>query len=159
MGSYRYAKSCKERGDNIVAMVSLETLGYYSEKPNSQRFPMPAMALLYPNTGNFVAFIGKETSRALLSKCFSSFEAGVKFPAELLAAPADLPGVDFSDQLSFWRLGYPGIMVTDTATYRYPHYHTDQDTPDKVNYDALAKVTSGLIKVVVDLCNDPVGSN
>jgi hypothetical protein len=154
MGSYRYAKACKERADNIVAMLSLETIGYYSEKPDSQRFPVEALAMLYPKTGNFLTFIGKLDSRTLLTKCAASFIAAAKFPTQTLAAPADLSGVDFSDQLSFWRLGYPGIMVTDTAPYRYPHYHTAEDTADKINYDCLARVTDGLKKVVRDLASD-----
>ncbi len=154
MGSYRYAKACKERADNIVAMLSLETIGYYSEKPDSQRFPVEALAMLYPKTGNFLTFIGKLDSRTLLTKCAASFIAAAKFPTQTLAAPADLSGVDFSDQLSFWRLGYPGIMVTDTAPYRYPHYHTAEDTADKINYDCLARVTDGLKKVVRDLANE-----
>lgn len=151
MGSYRYAKVCKERGDNIVAMLSLETIGYYSDKPDSQRFPVAALAMLYPKTGNFLTFIGKLDSRTLLTKCASSFIAAAKFPTQTLAAPPELSGVDFSDQLSFWRVGYPGIMVTDTAPYRYPHYHTNEDTADKINYDCLARVTDGLKTVVRDL--------
>ncbi len=154
MGSYRYAKSCKERGDNIVAMLSLETMGYYSEEPDSQRFPVAALAMLYPKTGNFLTFVGKLDSRNLLTKCAKSFIDAVKFPTQTLAAPADLSGVDFSDQLSFWRVGYPGIMVTDTAPYRYPHYHTKDDTADKINYDCLARVTDGLTKVVSQLASE-----
>ncbi len=154
MGSYRYAKACKERGDNIVAMMSIETIGYYSEAANSQKFPAPPMALLYPTKGNFLAFVGNMDSRPKMEKCLSSFTSAVRFPVELLAAPASLSGVDFSDQLSFWRVGYPGFMVTDTAPYRYPHYHTKDDTPDKINYDSLALVTTGLSKVVHDMASD-----
>ncbi len=154
MGSYRYAKACKDRGDNVVAMMSLETLGYYSDKPDTQRFPLAVLGMLYPKTGNFVAYVGNVDSYPLLVKCLSSFIGAVKFPAELLAGPANLSGVDFSDQLSFWRVGYPGIMVTDTALYRYPHYHTNEDTPDKINYDDLARVTSGVTKVVRDLATE-----
>jgi Zn-dependent M28 family amino/carboxypeptidase len=148
MGSYRYAQSCKERGDKIIAMLSLETIGYYTDEPNTQHFPIAALAMLYPTTGNFISFVGNPDSQQLLNSCIKSFNAAVKFPSEALAMPADVPGVDFSDNLSFWRVGYPAIMVTDTAPYRYPHYHKDTDTPDKVNYDNLARVTSGLTQVV-----------
>lgn len=154
MGSYRYAQSCKGRNDNIVSMMSIETIGYYSDKPNSQKFPVAALAALYPKTGNFLTFVGKLESRDLLTKYANSFIQAVKFPTQTLAAPADLTGVDFSDQLSFWRVGYPGIMVTDTAPYRYPHYHTNDDTADKINYDCLARVTDGLMKVVRDMASE-----
>lgn len=151
MGSYRYAKACKDRHDNIVAMFSLETIGFYSEKPGSQQYPVAPLAMLYPTTGNFVTFVGNIASRDMLTHCFNSFVSAVKFPVEVIAAPPDLEGIDFSDQLSFWRLGYPGIMVTDTAPFRYPHYHTKEDTPDKLNYDHLARVTTGMIQVIRDL--------
>ncbi len=151
MGSYRYAKSCKERGDNIVAMLSLETIGYYSDRPDTQQFPLGALSMVYPKQGNFLAFVGNIEALGSLEKCLSSFTTAVRFPVEILAAPANLSGVDFSDQLSFWRVGYPGMMVTDTALYRYPHYHTNEDTPEKLNYDHFARVTTGLSKVVRDL--------
>lgn len=153
MGSYRYAQACKERGDKIVAMLSLETIGYYTDQPDSQSFPLPALAALYPTTGNFVAFIGKLDSRKQLIQCANEFNAAVKFPSEVLSAPEELSGIDFSDQRSFWRLGYPGIMVSDTALYRYPHYHKVEDTPDKLDYDSLAIVTSGLTQVVRNLAS------
>ncbi|MBX9693148.1 MAG: M20/M25/M40 family metallo-hydrolase [Cyanobacteria bacterium] len=151
MGSYRYAKACKDRGDNIVAMLSLETIGYYSDKPDSQQFPLDALSMIYPKCGNFLAFVGNMEAYELLKNCFTSFTSAVKFPVELIAAPASLSGIDFSDQLSFWRVGYPGVMVTDTALYRYPHYHTNKDTPEKLSYDQLSRVTTGLQKVVQDL--------
>ena len=154
MGSYRYAKLCKERGDNIVAMVSLETIGYYSDEPNSQHFPEAALAERYPTTGNFLTFIGNLESRVQLDKCSSSFIKASKFPIQTLAAQSDMNGVDFSDQQSFWKLGYPGIMATDTALYRYPHYHTKYDTVDKIDYDSLARVTDGLVAVVKNLASD-----
>lgn len=156
MGSYRYARACKDRGDNVVAMISLETIGYYTDRPDTQRFPAPGMSMLYPNTGNFLAFIGKadNQSRQLLKTSANSFIASAKFPTQTLAAPAELSGVDFSDHLSFWRVGYPGIMVTDTALYRYPHYHSPEDTADKIDYDKLARVTDGMCAVVKTLANE-----
>jgi hypothetical protein len=153
MGSYRYAKACKDRGDKIAAMISLETIGYYRDKPNSQHFPVAALSLLYPTTGNFLCFVGSLNSRDLLSSCAKTFIDASKFPTQALSAPPEMKGVDFSDHLSFWRCGYPAIMVTDTAPYRYPHYHTAQDTSDKIDYDKLARVTDGMSAVVRELAN------
>ena len=68
-----------------------------------------------------------------------------------MAAPAFIPGVDWSDHQSFWRVGYPALMVTDTAPYRYPYYHTPQDTPDQVGYEHLARVVAGLHRMLRDL--------
>jgi Zn-dependent M28 family amino/carboxypeptidase len=143
MGSRRYARRSKERGERIVAMFSLETIGYFSDRPGSQRYPFP-LALFYPSTGDFIAFISNLGSRRLLHEAIASYRQHGALPSEGLAAPAFIPGVDWSDHASFWEAGYPALMVTDTAPYRYPHYHTASDTPDKVDYERLARLVSGL---------------
>ena len=150
MGSRKYARRAKERGENIVAMFSLETIGYYSDEPGSQHYP-PPFNLFYPYTGNFIAFVANLGSRRLLHEVTASFRRHAQFPSEGLAAPAFIPGIDWSDQWSFWAEGYPALMVTDTAPFRYPYYHTAADTPDKVDFDRLARVVSGLRAVLLDL--------
>ena len=150
MGSRVYAKQARERGDNIRAMLSLETIGYYSEAKGSQRYP-PFFSWFYPDRGNFIGFVGNFSSRELVHRTAAAFRSHSDFPLEYVTTFALVPGVDWSDHGSFWKYGYPAMMVTDTALYRYPHYHTDSDTPDKVNYDALARVTAGLVAVVMDL--------
>ena len=150
MGSRQYARRAKERGENIVAMFSLETIGYYSDRPGSQHYPFP-LGFFYPSTGNFIAFVSNLSSRALLHEVIASFRRHAGFPSEGVAAPAFIPGVDWSDHWSFWDEGYPALMVTDTAPYRYPHYHTAQDTPDKVDYERTARVVTGLCRTLRDL--------
>jgi len=148
MGSRVHARAAKKSGERIGAMVSLETIGYYSEAEGSQMFPFPPLRFFYPTRGNFIAFVANFRSRALLQRSLKAFRAASDFPAEGLAAPEWLIGVDWSDQWSFWRSGYPAIMITDTAPFRYRHYHTIRDTPDKVDYEALARVTAGLAGMV-----------
>jgi Zn-dependent M28 family amino/carboxypeptidase len=143
MGSLRYARRSRERGENIVAMVSLETIGYYSDAAGSQRYPFP-LGLFYPSTGNFLAFVSDLSSRALMREAIAAFRGAARFPSEGVAAPAAIPGVDWSDHWAFREAGYPALMVTDTAPYRYPHYHTAADTPDKLDYERLARVVGGL---------------
>jgi Zn-dependent M28 family amino/carboxypeptidase len=143
MGSLRYARRSRERGENIVAMVSLETIGYYSDRAGSQRYPFP-LGFFYPSTGNFLAFVSNLGSRALMHEAIASFRRHARFPSEGVAAPAAIPGVDWSDHWSFWDAGYPALMVTDTAPYRYPDYHGPGDTPDKLDYERLARVVTGL---------------
>jgi Zn-dependent M28 family amino/carboxypeptidase len=149
MGSAVYARQAKQRGDKIVGMFSLETLGYYSDKPNSQQYP-PPLSLLYPDRGNFLGFVGNIDSRELLRNTIRSFRAQAKFPSEGAALPTALPGVGWSDHWAFWQQGYQAIMITDTATFRYPHYHTLDDTVDKIDFDKLARVVSGVGNVVAD---------
>ena len=152
MGSVHYAERAASRNENIVAMLSLETIGYYSDSPGSQRFPVP-LGLFYSDTGNFIGFVGNLRSRDLVRRAVKRFRASTQFPSEGLAAPGWLAGVGWSDHWSFWRAGYPAIMVTDTALFRYAQYHTYADRPDVVDYERYARVTNGLIPVVEDLAS------
>src|SRR4051812_46907422 len=153
MGSQVYARRCKERGDKISAMISLETIGYFSDAPNSQKYPSPGLGLFYPNVGNFIGFVSNVHSRALLRRVIAPFREHAKIPSEGASLPAFIPGVSWSDQWSFWQHGYRAIMVTDTAPFRYPYYHSSNDTPDKLDYDRFALVVSGMEKVIHELVN------
>ena len=150
MGSMIYASRCRERGENIVAMLSMETMGCYSDRPGSQQYPAP-LDRFYPDTGNFIAFVGNVQSRDLVRRTIGTFRNSTRFPSEGVAAPETLPGIGWSDQWSFWQVGYPGIMITDTAPFRYPHYHHPSDTPDKIDYHRLSRVVTGLNHVVAEL--------
>lgn len=153
MGSYVYASRCKKRGDKISAMISLETIGYFSDAPRSQTYPSIGLGAFYPTVGNFIGFVGNVGSRDLLRRAISIFRETKKLPAEGAALPAFVPGVAWSDQWAFWQHGYPGIMITDTAPFRYPHYHSATDTPDKLDYDRFALVVSGMEKVIAKLAD------
>jgi hypothetical protein len=151
MGSLLYARRCKERGDKISAMISLETIGYFSDAPHSQTYPSPGLGLFYPKVGDFIGFVSNVQSRALLRRVIALFRKHAKIPSEGASLPAFIPGVSWSDQWSFWQHGYPAIMVTDTAPFRYPYYHSSNDTPDKLEYDRFTLVVSGMEKVIEDL--------
>ena len=151
MGSFIYAGRCKARGDKIPVMISLETIGYFSDAPNSQSYPSAGLGIFYPKVGNFIGFVGNVRSRSLLRRVIAAFRKYAKIPSEGAALPSFIPGVSWSDQRSFWRHGYPGIMVTDTAPFRYPYYHSADDTPDKLDYDRFALVVSGMEKVIEGL--------
>lgn len=155
MGSGVYAKAARRRGDDIRAMFSLEMLGCYSDAPGSQSYP-PLLRYFYPDSGNFIAFVSNLRSRRVLKAGVAAFRASSRFPCEAAALPAWIPGVGWSDQLSFWRAGYPGVMVTDTAFYRYPHYHCPTDTPDRLDYRRLALVTEGLAGAFARLAGEPL---
>ncbi len=150
MGSRRYAERSAERGERVVAMLSLETIGYYTEAARSQRYPFP-LSFFYPDTGNFVGFVGNRRSASLVKRAVASFRRHAAFPSEVLAAPSWLRGVSWSDHGSFWEIGVPAIMVTDTALYRYVEYHTNADLPRVIDYGCFARVVDGLASVVVDL--------
>ena len=155
MGSFVYAKRCKERGDRIAGMISLETIGYFSDAPGSQKYPSPGLGFFYPSKGNFIGFAANTGSRSLLRATVAAFRKAGRIPCEGAALPAAIPGISWSDQWSFWQCGYPALMVTDTAPFRYPHYHEPTDTPDKLDYDRFALVVSGMEKVIAELATQP----
>ena len=147
MGSFVYAR---ERGAGVKAMFSLEMLGYYRDAPGSQTYPAP-LGLFYPDRADFIAFVGDLGALGLVRKSIGAFRRNAKFPSEGLAAPSIIPGVSWSDHWSFRHHGYPAVMVTDTAFYRYPHYHLPSDTPEKLDYERMARVTLGLAAMLKDL--------
>ncbi len=151
MGSRVYARHAKANNAKIVAMISLESLGIYTDSPNTQAYP-PPLAWFYPSTGNFVAFVANIASRPLAHQAIAAFRARSQIPSEGVVAPdAWVPDIRRSDHASFWDVGYPAIMVTDTAPFRNPHYHTPHDLPGDLAYREMAVVTSGLYDVLVSL--------
>jgi Zn-dependent M28 family amino/carboxypeptidase len=152
MGSLRYARRCRERGERIAAMFSLETMGCFSDEEGSQRYPFP-LQFFYPSRGNFIGFVGNLSSRRLVRRAVASFRRHASIPAEGAAVPGWITGIGWSDHWAFWQQGYPAVMVTDTAFFRYEHYHMPRDTPDRVRYGHLARVVAGLEKVITDLAS------
>jgi hypothetical protein len=150
MGSRVYAARSRQNREKIVAMLSLETMGYYSDEKGSQEYPFP-FSLFYPDTGDFIGFVGNLWSRSLVHNSLEIFRSKTAFPSEGIAAPGWFPGIGWSDNWSFWKEGYPAIMITDTAPFRYPYYHTQQDAPDKIDYEQMARVVAGLSHMICEL--------
>ena len=150
MGSRQYTRRAAAAHERIVAMLSIETIGYYAHAPGSQQYPFP-FNLLYPDRGDFIAFVGNFASHRVLRRSIGAFRRSAAFPSQGAVAPEWIPGVSWSDHASFWLRGYRAIMISDTAPYRYPHYHTEDDTPDKLDYDRMARVVTGLMGVVAEL--------
>lgn len=153
MGSWVYAKACRAAGDRIEGMLSLESIGCYSDRPGSQHYP-PPLGSFFPDTGNFIAFVGNTASRSLVHDAIATFRATTAFPSEGAALPSLLPGVGWSDHWSFWKEGYPALMVTATAPYRNDHYHTPADRPEDLDYERTARVVDGLERVVRHLAGE-----
>ncbi|MHB2018677.1 MAG: M28 family peptidase [Candidatus Xenobia bacterium] len=147
MGSYVYAAEARQRGEQIHAMISLETLGCYLAEPHSQQYP-PPMGLMLPHRGNFIAVVSNFTSQWLMRAISRTIIDRSQFPVESLAAPSVIPGIDWSDHGSFWKHHYAAAMLTDTAPYRYQPYHTADDTEEKVDYPRLAALTEVLVPVI-----------
>lgn len=155
-GSVVYAKAARRRGDDIRLMASLETMGYYSDKLASQSYP-PLFRFFYPDRGNFIGIVSDFRSSAAMRQLARAFRAQSDFPLQTVSTFRFVPGVAWSDHRSFWRQGYPAVMVTDTAFYRYRHYHAATDTPDKLAYPELAQVTFGLFEAFAVLACEGMG--
>jgi hypothetical protein len=147
MGSRVYARRAKERGEKIKAMLCLDCIGYYSDNAGSQLYP-PPLDMFYPNTADFISFIGNIRSSLLLRRCIKTFRDTTHFPSEGLVGPESIQGVGWSDHWSFWQEGYPAIMITDTAHLRNRHYHLLTDTPEKLDYERMARVVVGIGNIV-----------
>ena len=153
MGSLVFAKKDKEENQNIVGMMSLETMGYFNHKKGSQKYP-PPLNWFYPDTGNFIGFVSNPDSKNLLNKTIASFRKNAEIASEGGIISDIVPGIDWSDHWSFWKVGYPAIMVTDTAIFRYPHYHKATDTIDKIDFDSLTRVITGLKHSISAIANE-----
>jgi Peptidase family M28 len=153
MGSQVWARQARRRGERIGAMLSLEMLGYYRDAPGTQHYP-PPFGWLYPDRADFIGFVGDLGARRLVHRAIDAFRRRARFPSEGVAAPAFIPGVTWSDHWSFREQGYAAIMITDTAFNRYPHYHLATDTPEKLDYLRMARVTLGLAAVIKELANE-----
>lgn len=152
MGSRIYARQSREGNEKIVLMLSLETIGYYSDEPGSQSYPFP-FSFFYPSTANFIAFVSNMENAPSVKQLLTAFRRHAQFPSEGGALWEWIPGVAWSDHWSFWKEGYPAIMITDTAPNRYPYYHTSADTPDKVDFARMARVVAGLQQVIAGVAN------
>lgn len=144
MGSRIHARSLKGDGVPVSFVVSLESLGTYTETPKSQSYPLPGMDILYPDRGNFLALVGNYGSGWLLRKSKERMQEATILPIWSINAPSWLVGIDFSDHGSYWKEGYPAFMVTGTAFYRNKRYHTPQDTPDLLDYEQMARVVQAV---------------
>ena len=100
-------------------MLSIESVGFYSTARNSQKYPT-GLGLIYPSTGDFVAFVGNVMSRPLVHESIRTFRSLRALPSLGAAVPNAIPGAGWSDHWSFWQQGFPGIEITDTAPYRNP---------------------------------------
>lgn len=144
MGSYVHADSMRRRGVEVSLMMSLEMIGYFTDEPGSQRFPSFLLKPFYPSEGNFIAVVGKLFDRALVRRVRDAMRTASPLSVHSLNAPKIVPGVALSDHLSYWRCGFPAVMITDTAMYRNPNYHRPTDRPDTLDYERMAMVVDGV---------------
>ncbi|CAN5293233.1 hypothetical protein BH23BAC3_BH23BAC3_29140 [soil metagenome] len=151
MGSYAYARWSRDHNENIVAMIALDGLGYFDNTPGSQNYPLPGLGFAYPKRAEFIALVTRLSDLNLLKRISEGFKNSNLIPSESAALPGFLPGVNWSDHWSFWKHGYSAILITDTLLFRDPYYHTANDTPERLNYDNMARISSALVHAIMEL--------
>ena len=151
MGSAVHAAALREEGSEVVAAISLEMIGYFDERPGTQALPAAWLKPLYPDAGNFIAVVGLIGQGRLVRRIKGAMLAAGDLPVESLNGLRSIRGVDFSDHRSYWEQGYPGVMITDTAFYRNPHYHEAGDLPETLDYGRMAQVVAGVHQAVLAL--------
>jgi Zn-dependent M28 family amino/carboxypeptidase len=147
MGSLVYARHCRESNDDLRGMICLETIGCYQHHPGSQRWPTEVPGLvrrLLPEVGDFILWAGDWASRGFVRRCGEMHRDSVQFPLLAVAVPDAMGEIGWSDHWSFNQAGYPSVMVTDTAPYRYKWYHRVEDTVDKIDFESMARVVEGV---------------
>jgi Zn-dependent M28 family amino/carboxypeptidase len=147
MGSLWHAKSMQAKKQHVELMISLEMIGYFSDEPGSQSYPVPGMSSLYSDRGDFIALVGAMRDFELMRRLKSRMSGATSLSVHSVNAPAILPGIDFSDHLSYWSLGMPAVMVTDTSFFRNKNYHLAGDTYEKLDYRRMAQVVQGVYAV------------
>jgi Zn-dependent M28 family amino/carboxypeptidase len=148
MGSYVHARSLRDAKVKVRAMICLEMIGYYTDQPHSQEYPLGGMATMYGNRGDFIALVGMMGKPALVRSVKRAMLIGGDLPIVSANAPRSIPGIDFSDHLNYWTFGYPALMLTDTAFYRNPNYHAMGDTHDTLDYQRVAKLVDQIESAV-----------
>lgn len=152
MGSAIHAKSLKEAEAKVKAMICLEMIGYFSDAPNSQQFPLEAMKLQYPSVGNFIAVVGKSGEESLVNEMKKWMVQSSAIDVQSLCAPVELLNdITRSDHFNYWKEGYPAVMITDTSFLRNPNYHQASDQIDTLNFDKMVEVVKGVYQALIKL--------
>jgi Zn-dependent M28 family amino/carboxypeptidase len=150
MGSYFHAQQCKADGLDIKAMLCLEMIGYYSDEPGSQSYPVPQLAAIYPSVGNFIGIVGRQGEEWLVEHTTIAFMQSADIKTESIATPGEMTVyVARSDFMNYWEFGYPALMITDTSNHRNPNYHSPSDTIDTLNFEKMAEVVKGVYAAMV----------
>ena len=132
----------------VELMISLEMIGYFDDEPGSQAYPLSGLEAIYPDSGNFIAVVGRIQDMSETRKVKRLMTEASDLPVYSINAPPEMKGLDFSDHRNYWAKDIHAVMITDTAFYRNPNYHTGGDSADTLDYARMAKVVTGVFSVL-----------
>jgi hypothetical protein len=150
MGSFKHAKMLKRKNRDVKLMISVDSVGYFTNESNSQKYPFSFMKLVYPTTGNFINITSHLQDFSSLRQVKKSFKKASDLAVHSVTAPEIFPNIANSDHINYWKHGYPALHISDTTRYRNKNYNTVNDTADKLNYVGMAMVVQGLYQTVMD---------
>ncbi|RZK52318.1 MAG: M28 family peptidase, partial [Pedobacter sp.] len=151
MGSYIHAKSLVESKTDVFEMISLEMIGYFKDEKKSQSYPLGLLSLIYGNKGNYITLVKKFGAGEFTRKFWRNFKSAKTIKTKKFAGPPALPGIDFSDHLSYWNFGFSALMLTDTSFFRNKNYHKSTDTMETLDISRMAKVIDGVLTSLLGL--------
>jgi Zn-dependent M28 family amino/carboxypeptidase len=150
-GSRHFAREARRAGTKYEAVLVLECVGYTDRRKWSQIIPSVA-GIPVPKTGDFLGNIANKPSRKLMEAFHECATSRVpEFKVVSYAVPLRgylIPQSRFSDHSSFWNCGYPALMLTDTAMFRNPNYHTYRDTHETLDYDFMANAARCVVAFI-----------
>ena len=149
MGSAIHAKSIEPIKDQVLGMISLEMIGYFSDMKNSQEYPLGILKWFYGRKGNYITLVRKNTAGKFVKQFIKKYKKTKQITSKKFAAPRSLPGIDFSDHLNYWNIGIDALMITDTSFYRNKNYHKETDTMETLDFARMAKVIDATYQVLV----------
>lgn len=144
MGSFIHAQSLKQSNAKISGMICLEMIGYFKEEKHTQDYPLGFLKLFYGSRGNYITVVNKFSKGKTARKFTRNMDRFAKLPVKKFNGPKSLTGIDFSDHLNYWKMGFSACMITDTAFYRNKNYHEKTDEMGTLNISKMAKVIDGI---------------
>lgn len=151
MGSYVHAKSLHDAQVDVIGMVCLEMIGYFSDEPNSQPYPLPELASIYPSVANFIIVVGIDSYAEFSYKVYQLMTEGSGIDVQIINFPSADMLADMSDHRNYWKFGYNALMINDTAFIRNPNYHTPSDTIDTLDFDKMTEVVNSTYRAIINL--------
>lgn len=151
MGSYVHAASLDASGREVFGMMCLEMIGYFSDEPNSQEFPLGIFKLFYGNVGDFITVVRKPVKGKFARRFTRGLRKTNAIPVKRFTGPKAIPGVDFSDHRNYWKFGFSSLMITDTSFYRNANYHQKSDTIETLDIRRMCIVIDEVARSVLSL--------
>lgn len=151
MGSAFHASQLNKANVKVKGMICLEMIGYFSDEPNSQNFPNPALSKIYPNKGNFVIVVGRTGQESFIEKVKGLMQKSSDIDVQSISFPTSDGLAGLSDHRNYWKYNIPAVMINDTSFMRNPHYHEKSDTIETLDFNKMVEVVKGVYAAAIGL--------